>query len=364
MKLVVFGLTVTTSWGNGHATLWRGLIRALARKGHHVVFFEKDVPYYAPHRDLTALEGCTLVLYRDFAEVRARAEAELDGADAGMVTSYCPDGQRAAELVFASRVARRLFYDLDTPVTLARLEAGERVEYLPEEGLGGFHSVLSFTGGVALERLRERLGARHTAALYGSVDPEVHHEVPPQEGYRAHLSYLGTWAADRQASLEALFIEPAREMPSRRFVLGGAQYPQDFPWTDNLWFVQHLPPSEHPAFFSSSTLTLNLTRAAMTKMGWCPSGRLFEASACGCAVLSDAWEGLETFFRPGEEILIARNKDDVVGALSLSDAELSRIRRAAQARTLASHTSEVRAQELVALIEAAGQTGMTAPASS
>ncbi|MGH1570648.1 CgeB family protein [Methylobacterium sp. P31] len=346
MRIVVFGLTVSSSWGNGHATLWRGLCRAMARRGHRVVFFERDVPYYRAHRDLAELPGGELVLYETFSEIRARAVRAIAGADAAIVTSYCPDALPATEIVLAAPRARRVFYDLDTPVTLARLRAGEDVGYIGAGGLGGFDLVLSYTGGEALDALRRDLGARHARPLYGHVDPEVHCPAEPQPQYRADLSYLGTYAADRQAALTALFVEPARQRPAQRFLIGGAQYPADFPWTENIHFVRHLPPAEHPAFFSASRLTLNVTRAAMAAMGWCPSGRLFEATACGTAVISDAWEGLDAFFRPGEEILIARNGADVLASLDRSEAEIRRIAEAGRARTLADHTSERRLDDL------------------
>ncbi|MBE7247948.1 MAG: glycosyltransferase [Actinomycetospora chiangmaiensis] len=342
MKIVVFGLTVSSSWGNGHATLWRGLCRAMARRGHRVVFFERDVPYYREHRDLTALPGGDLVLYAAFSEIRDRAVREVAEADVALVTSYCPDACIATEIVLAAPRARRVFYDLDTPVTLARLRAGETVEYVGPGGLAGFDLVLSYTGGAALDALRDDLGARCARPLYGHVDPEVHRPAAPQPQYRADLSYLGTYAADRQAALTELFVEPARLRPERRFLIGGAQYPADFPWTENIHFVRHLPPGEHPAFFSASRLTLNVTRAAMAAMGWCPSGRLFEASACGTALISDAWAGLDAFFRPGEEILIARDRADVLAALDRSEAEIRRIAEAGRARTLADHTAERR----------------------
>jgi spore maturation protein CgeB len=356
MKLVVFGLTVTSSWGNGHATLWRSLIRALTRRGHRVTFFEREVSWYANARDLGEMPGLETVLYPDWDSIRSRAAREVAAADVAMVTSYCPDGAAASEVVLAGRAARA-FYDLDTPVTLAALAAGERPAYLPLQGLGDFDLVLSFTGGTALDRLQTELGARRVLPLYGSVDPQTHRPVLPIAEYRADLSYLGTYAADRQPALEALLIDPARHMPQRRFVIGGAQYPADFPWTDNIHFVRHMPPPLHPAFFSSSRLTLNVTRRAMAEAGWCPSGRLFEAAACGTAVLSDSWPGLADFYTPGQEILIARDTADARAAIECDEAELRRIAARARQRTLDEHSGDRRAREL----EAALETIATAP---
>src|SRR5947209_8560722 len=354
MKLVFFGLTISSSWGNGHATLLRGLFRQLIGRGHEVVFFERDVPYYAAQRDLPELPGGKLILYRGWDEIASQARLELREADVAIVTSYCPDGIAAAEMVWDSS-ALRVFYDMDTPVTLFRLRAGESLTYVDQRGFGEYDLVLSFTGGGALTALEEELGARKVAPLYGSVDPDLYRRVTPNEYYRADFSYLGTYAADRQAALQRLFIEPARQVPAQRFVLGGAQYPEEFPWAPNIFFLQHLAPSEHAAFFSSSRLTLNVTRDTMKAMGWCPSGRLFEASACGCPMVSDNWSGLDDFFRPGEEILIADTTEDALNVLQLSDAELSRIATAARERTLTENSSARRAQELEELLIAARQ---------
>jgi spore maturation protein CgeB len=353
MKIVIFGLTISSSWGNGHATLWRGLCKALARQNHGIVFFERDVPYYAGARDLHEWQSGRLILYPCWEDIRSQAYDEARSADVVMVTSYCPDALNAAELLGGSALS--VFYDLDTPVTLTRLSGGNAVPYIGSRGLRDFHLVLSYTGGAALAELSSRLGARMAAPLYGHVDPELHQPEPPQPHYRSDLSYLGTYSADRQYGLESYFIRPAQQRPQQRFLIGGAQYPQEFPWAPNIYFVRHLPPSEHAAFFSSSRLTLNVTRAPMAQMGWCPSGRLFEAAACGVAVLSDGWQGLEHFFTAGSEVLIAKTENDILAALELSDAELKRIGRAARERVLAEHTSERRAIELLATLEAARQ---------
>ena len=354
MKLVIFGLTISSSWGNGHATLWRGLLKAFAARGHQIVFFERDVPYYSGwHRDLHTLDYGKLIFYQDWESIYFTAQCELSDADVAMVTSYCPDGRAASSLIFDSPAELNTFYDLDTPVTLSRLEAGEDVPYLPETGLGDFDLVLSYTGGKALEALQSRLGARNVAPLYGSVDPNVHAPAKPQDQFRADISYLGTYAADRQQKLTELFIEPARLLPEKKFIIGGAQYPAEFPWTNNIHFVRHLPPADHPAFYCSSRLTLNVTRQSMAEMGYCPSGRIFEAAACRTAILSDWWQGLEEFFVPGEEILIAQNTAEAIQALGISDAELRRIANAGYEKALSHHTASHRAQELEQILSRA-----------
>ena len=359
MRLTIFGLTVSSSWGNGHATLWRGLIRALHADGHQVTFVERDVPWYAEHRDVTDLPGGRLLLYREWDEVLAERRSLLD-ADAVIVTSYCADAIAATRLIEAEARCTRVFYDLDTPVTLAAIAAGKAVTYLPPEGLGGYDLVLSYTGGPALDALRERLGARRVAPLYGHVDPDAHRPMPAQDLFRGDLSYLGTYAADRQPLVEALFLRPADAVPGGRFVLGGSGYPADFAWRRNVYFMGHVGPADHPAFFCSSRLTLNVTRRDMAASGWCPSGRLFEAAACGAPIVSDDWPGLDAFFTPGEDILLAGGPDDVAAALGRSDAELARIAGAARERVLARHSSAVRAREMVTLIQTSSVPAATA----
>jgi spore maturation protein CgeB len=352
MKLVIFGLTISSSWGNGHATVWRGLCRELARLGHQVIFFEKNVSYYAAHRDFHDIPGGKLILYDTWSEALSHARQHLSDADVAMVTSYCPDGIVAAELVVASRPLK-VFYDLDTPVTLERIASGHGVGYIGVSGLRDFDIVLSFTGGRALTDLQSRLGARRAVALYGSVDPDVHRRVAARESYRADLSYIGTYAEDRQAALSALFLEPARRLPEQRFLIAGAQYPPAFAWLPNLFFVRHIAPPDHPALYSSSRLTLNVTRRAMAQAGHCPSGRLFEAAACGTPIVTDCWDGLETFFQPGEEILVADQTDDVLAALQLSDEQLARIAGRARQRALQEHCAARRARQLEAILESA-----------
>lgn len=355
MNVVVFGLTVTSSWGNGHATLWRALCHALTKMGHRVVFFERDVPYYASTRD-DGPYGCECVLYDDFDAIRDIAHRELSRADAAIVTSYCPDARAACDLVLEKAKGMRVYYDLDTPVTLERFWAGEPVEYLPTYGLCDFDLVLSFAGGPALDAIREHFGAKRVAPLYGSVDLGAHRPLASQKA-KAELSYLGTYAADRHATFRAFFLDVARDNPDAGFLVGGAMYPDDEVWPANVRHVPHVPPSSHPEFFASSKLTLNVTRRPMMRLGYCPSGRLFEAAACGTPIVSDAFPGIEAFFEPGREILVAREKDDVEEALRLDDDTLSRIGRAARERVLAEHGSEARAKELVALMSSCTPLG-------
>jgi spore maturation protein CgeB len=361
MHIVIFGLTISSSWGNGHATLWRALLKALAKRGHSATFYERDVSYYADTRDnWTPPSGVSLRLYASFDEIRAEATRELNSADLGMFTSYCPDGPEAAGLILGSSANIKCFYDLDTPVTLTSLRSGEPVPYLPPGGLRDFDIVLSYTGGRALQELQAHLGARTVAPLYGSVDPEAHFPVPPLDEFRGVLSHLGTFAADRQQALETLFLEPARRMPSETFQLAGAQYPDFIASLPNIAFVPHLAPYLHPALFCSSRATLNITRGVMAQYGYCPSGRLFEAAACGVPILSDGWDGLDMFFSPGEEILRVDSSEEVIEALSLPQNDLRRIAKAARERTLANHTADRRVMELEGICDQVSDRMQTA----
>lgn len=352
MHFVIFGLTISSSWGNGHATLWRSLLKAMARRGHTASFYEKNVSYYADTRDgWAAPAGIELRIYTSLGELEAEIKRNLANADVGLCTSYCPDGREAAKLILNSRAAIKAFYDLDTPVTLKSVSADVAVPYLPVGGLGAFDLVLSYTGGRALAELRTALGARRVAPLYGSVDPEAHFPGPAMPEFRSSLCYLGTYSTDRQAALEELLVKTADRMPGDRFVIGGAQYPDDFPWRANIFFVRHLPPSLHSAFFCSARATLNITRGSMVEYGYCPSGRLFEAASCGAAMLSDWWDGLSEFYSLGTEIVRVQSAGDVEDALSLSDKELHAIGAAARQHTLERHTASHRVIELEAICD-------------
>lgn len=352
MKITIFGLTLSSSWGNGHATPYRAILRALHRCGHRVTFYEKDVPYYARRRDFTTCDYCDLVLYSNWDEIRAQALREARSCDVVISASYCPDGGRIIDDILPLPGPLRVFYDLDTPITLHNLEQGD-LDYLCRDQIPGFDLYLSFTGGGILRELEQRWCARLARPLYGCVDPDAHARVPPRDDLRCRLSYMGTYAADRQQKLEALFLEPVRRRPEARFVLAGSLYPRESSWPRNLHFLEHVAPADHPALYSSSRLTLNITRDGMARYGYCPSGRFFEAASCGTPVITDGWEGLETFFVPGEELFVAHTAEDVLDALDTSEDELCRMAWRARERTLSEHTGNDRATQMLAYFEEA-----------
>ncbi len=348
MKLVVLGLSITSSWGNGHATTYRGLLRALARRGHRAIFFEWDAPWYGgAHRDLPPDDcGCADIrLYREWRDAIPGLRRELRDADAALLGSYFPDGIAAAELLGEEYDGTRLFYDIDTPITLRAFREDGRAAYLRADQVPIFHAYLSFTGGPALAELEGCYGSPRAVAFYCSVDPEEHRPRPVRHEYRCALGYMGTYAADRQAGLERLLLEPARRRLQEPFIVSGPQYPDSVDWPSNVFRFEHLPPEEHPAFYSSNRLTLNLTRSEMRLRGWSPSVRIFEAAACGTAIVSDVWEGLGTLLEPGKEILLADDTSDVLDYLDLSDAEARAIGEAARERILLQHTNRARAKQ-------------------
>jgi spore maturation protein CgeB len=345
-RWVILGLSITSSWGNGHATTYRGLLSQLGRRGHEVVFLERDVPWYARHRDLMQLPDVSIALYKSLADLQHRFGPTIASADVIIVGSYVPDGRAIGEWVLSRARGVTAFYDIDTPVTLETLEA-DACEYLSRDQLRRYDLYLSFSGGRALELLAG-LGAARPHALYCGVDPLVHRPVPATRAW--DLGYLGTYAADRQEALERLLFHAAEKRPARRFIVAGAQYPDDMAWPPNVRHIEHLPPHEHPAFYCSQRFTLNLTRANMRRIGHSPSVRLFEAAACGVPVISDDWPGLSELFVPGEEILVARDAEDAMAYLDMSEVARASLARHARARVLACHTASHRATELESLV--------------
>lgn len=350
MRMVVFGLSVTSSWGNGHATVYRGLLKALHRAGVSVTFVEKDVPWYAENRDLWECDFARVVLYRDSAELEDLLDRELPGAEAGMLGSYFPDGIAVAARLGARGGLARLYYDIDTPVSLDSFAREGRTSYLLADQIHLFDAVLSFTGGPALEELVARWGARRAVALYCALDPETHERTAPDERFRCRLSYMGTYSQDRHDAWERLFLRPATQLPECRFLLAGPQYPaMDLP--ANVARFEHLSPGEHSAFYSSSDLTLNITRGPMVARGYSPSVRLFEAAGCATCVVSDRWEGMAEVFDPGSEVLVADRESDMVEMLqTLGPEETASIGELARTRALRYHTYDARARQLLELI--------------
>ena len=352
MKIVICGLSITSSWGNGHATTYRALTRALRARGHDVVFFERDLEWYASNRDMPEPPFCRVHIYEHWQDIANLLRRELDETDVAMVGSFFPDGIKAIDAMLDSGSGVKAFYDIDTPITVSQLRAGN-AEYLRRDQIPDFNVYFSFTGGPTLSELQNRFGARRAVPLYCSFDPDRYRWREPDLRYQCDLSYMGTYAPDRQAKLEEFLCKPARHLSEKEFLLAGPQYPTDTAWPKNVRRIVHLEPEFHPYFYSSSLFTLNLTRDAMVEAGYSPSVRLFEAAGCGSAIISDEWPGLDTFFNPKEEILLARSSADVISCLkNVGENEARQIGLRAQGRVMAEHSAQRRAIEFEEIVGA------------
>jgi spore maturation protein CgeB len=344
LDIVMLGLSITSSWGNGHATTYRGLVRELAARGHHVLFLERDLTWYAENRDLPRPPWGRTALYTSVADLKSRFGTAVREADVVIVGSFVPQGATIGRWVTRTARGVAAFYDIDTPVTLARIANGG-AGYLTRELIAEYDLYLSFTGGPTLERLEREFRSPCARALYCSVDPSVYYPDPVVT--RWDLGYMGTYSDDRQPVVERLLLEPARRWPEGRFVVAGPQYPDTIAWPAGVTRMSHLPPSRHRWFYNAQRYTLNVTRADMVRAGWSPSVRLFEAAACGAPIISDVWPGLDTLFVPDLEILLARSPDETLSYLrDLPERERRAIGAAARRRVLAEHTARHRAAEL------------------
>jgi spore maturation protein CgeB len=357
LDIVILGLSITSSWGNGHATTFRALVRALSARGHNVCFLERDMPWYAEHRDMPNPPYGLTQLYKSVAELKTRFARKVMNAELCIVGSYVPDGIAIGEWVTRTCRGVRAFYDIDTPVTLAKLASG-RNEYVTAWLVRRYDLYLSFSGGPVLRKIENELGSPMARALYCSVDPKVY--FPEERKQKWDLGYMGTYSVDRQSSLDALLVEAARRSPKLKAVVAGPMYPRELAWPANVERIEHLAPANHRHFYNSQRFTLNLTRADMRDAGYSPSVRLFEAAACGTAIISDRWPGLETFFELDNEILTASSAEEVLTYLNLiSEKDGRGLGERARLRVLAKHTSEQRALELEGYVAEVMQTAAT-----
>jgi spore maturation protein CgeB len=357
LHIVILGLSITSSWGNGHATTFRALVRALSARGHNVCFLERDVPWYAEHRDMPNPPYGLTQLYKSVAELKRRFTQKVMNADLCIVGSYVPDGVTIGDWVLRTGRGVKAFYDIDTPVTLAKLAAGD-TEYVTARQIRHYDLYLSFAGGPVLRTIEKEFGSPLARALYCSVDPKLY--FPEERTAKWDLGYMGTYSEDRQPSLDRLLVEPARSSPKVKAVVAGPMYPKELSWPANVERIEHLPPASHRRFYNSQRFTLNLTRADMRNAGYSPSVRIFEAAACGTPIISDYWQGLETFFELDREILTATSTQDVLTYLNnISPEDRRALGERARRRVLASHTSEHRALELESYVAEVTQTATT-----
>jgi spore maturation protein CgeB len=344
LDIVILGLSITSSWGNGHATTYRSLVKELTAAGHNILFLERDMPWYAGNRDMPVPPFGRTVLYNSLEELKKNFTKKITDADFVIVGSYVPDGIKIGEWV-NSITERTAFYDIDTPVTLSKMSSGI-YEYITPELISKYSIYLSFTGGPVLKLIEDEYGSPMARALYCSVDPSIYYPEVTERKY--DLGYLGTYSDDRQPVLENLMLNAAVKVPDKKFAVVGPMYPETIKWPANVERIYHLSPREHRAFYNSQKFTLNITRADMVKAGYSPSVRLFEAAACGIPLISDYWDGIESILEPGKEILISYSPDDTIGFLNaISDDEAALIGLRARKKILMSHTASKRAEELV-----------------
>lgn len=349
LEIVILGLSITSSWGNGHATTFRGLIRELDKNGHTVTFLERDVPWYASHRDLPNPPFCKTILYSNLKELKEQYTALVKNADLVMVGSYVPEGVVVGEFVTATAAGITAFYDIDTPVTLAKLERGD-FEYLHPKLIPLYHLYLSFTGGPTLQRIEQQYSSPAARAFYCSFDPALYY--PEATPVKWDLGYLGTYSDDRQLPLQKLMLDAAEELKNQKFVVAGPQYPQAIQWATNVERIEHLPPAQHRAFYNGQRFAMNITRADMIEAGYSPSVRLFEAAACGTPIISDFWDGIDSIFEIGTEILISKSAENTIQFLTnISEEEREAIGERARQKVMDFHTAAHRATELVGYYE-------------
>ncbi len=344
MKIAILGLSITSSWGNGHATTYRSLVKGLYNRGHEVIFLERDMPWYSSNRDMPESEFCKIILYNSVSQLKKTFAVEVFQADAVIVGSYVPDGIEVGEWVTGNAPGIKAFYDIDTPVTLAKLRSNS-CQYISAGLIPHYEIYLSFSAGRCLEIFEKEYGSPAARQFYCSVDPDLYY--PSRSVKEWDLGYLGTYSDDRQPVLDLLMLDAARKWEEGRFVVAGPQYPQYIAWPPNVERIYHMPPALHVDFYNRQKFTLNITRKDMVQMGYSPSVRLFEAAACGVPVISDLWEGLDTIFRPGEDIFISHSPDNTLEALT-GISESRRIQAGQNARqvVLKHHTGNVRAAEL------------------
>jgi spore maturation protein CgeB len=321
----------------------------MSARGHRVVFLERDVPWYAENRDQAKLRDGVLHFYKSVAELKRKFRTMVRTADVCIVGSYVPDGAEVGEWVCRTAGGVKAFYDIDTPITISKLDSGDH-SYLTPAQVPLYDLYLSFSGGPLLRKIERKYRAQMARPLYCSVDPLLY--FPEDAEPIWDLGYMGTYSEDRQILLKKLLFEAARDNDNYKMVVAGPLYPKGLDWPANVKHIEHLPPKKHRHFYNSQRFTLNLTRADMVKAGYSPSVRLFEAAACATPIISDYWAGLETFLEPEKEVLIATNDADVKLYLTeISAAKRKQIGERARKRVLKDHTAEHRVRELEGFID-------------
>ncbi|TCU09678.1 CgeB family protein [Rhizobium sullae] len=346
MKIAFYGSSLVSAYWNGAATYYRGLLRALSAKGYDITFYEPDIYDRQKHRDIEPPDWCNVVVYEGTVEALKNAAVEAGNADIVIKASGVgfEDDLLLQEVMLAARPgALKIFWDVDAPATLAALR--EQPDQPLRHALPTLDLVLTYGGGNPVVKAYRTIGARDCIPIYNALDPETHHPVRPDARFAADLAFLGNRLPDREARVESFFLEPAARLEDQVFVLGGSGW-HGKPMPPNVKYIGHVPTCDHNAFNVTPKAVLNISRASMAANGFSPATRVFEAAGAGACLMTDDWEGIELFLKPGEEVLVVRDGKDVADLLAnLSHQRAGEIGRRALERVLREHTYDHRANE-------------------
>lgn len=352
LRIAWFGSSLVSSYWNGAATYYRGLIRALDRRGHRVTFFEPDALGRQQHRDIADPDWAEVVVYEPHEAAALAAVEQARGADVVVKASGVGVADALLEEAVLDLGALAVLWDVDAPATLARLEADEDDplrSLVPRYDL-----VLTYGGGDPVRRRYRALGARECEPVYNALDPETHHPVPAEPRFAADLAFLANRLPDREARVREFFLAAAELAPGRRFLLGGAGW-DGVPLPPNVRLLGHVPTADHNALNATPLAVLNVLRASMAANGWSPATRVFEAAGAGACLISDAWQGIVEFLEPGREVLVAESGAEVAALLGgLTTARARAIGEAARRRVLAEHTYARRAELVERILQRTG----------
>ena len=352
VKIAFFGSSLVSSYWNGAATYYRGMLKALAGRGHQITFYEPDAFERQQHRDMADPDWARVVVYEPTESDAARMLEEASRADIIVKASgvgVLDDWLEREVLTLQKPGTLVVFWDVDAPATL------ERVERNPNDPFRAliprYDFILTYGGGDPVINAYKALGARDCHPIYNALDPTTHHPVPPRKNLTSTLSFLGNRLPDREERVREFFFTAVEQLPDQQFILGGNGWQENAPHYENLRYIGHVYTQDHNAFNCSAMAVLNINRDSMARFGFSPPTRIFEAAGCGACLIMDAWAGIELFLEPGREVLLAHSGQDVIEHLrSLDQERARRIGNAARRRILREHTYHHRAEEFEQLI--------------
>ncbi|MGK9050719.1 CgeB family protein [Neorhizobium petrolearium] len=353
MKIAFYGSSLVSAYWNGAATYYRGLLRALAAKGYDITFYEPDVYDRQKNRDIDPPDWCKVVVYDGTIEALKAVTADAGQADIVVKASGVgfEDDLLFEEVLRAAKPgALKTFWDVDAPATLAELRAAP--DHPLRKALADIDMVLTYGGGDPVVNAYRSIGAADCIPIYNALDPETHHPVAKDLRFAADLGFLGNRLPDREERVEHFFLEPALRLREQTFLLGGSGW-QDKSMSPNVNYIGHVSTRDHNAFNITPKAVLNVSRASMAENGFSPATRVFEAAGAGACLITDYWEGIELFLKPDEEVLVARDGQDVVDLLAeLTPERAKTMGEKALARVLAEHTYAHRAEKVDAIFRA------------